>query len=292
MSNNPVTRRHMLKSSVGLFASTCLLGCQKSGRSRETAGFKLGVCDWTLGKMADPEALILAAELGLDGVQISLGTKANNMHLRQPEIRQLYRDMAEKTGMEMPSIAIGELNNVPLKNDPLAMEWLLDCIDVCESLQIKNILVPFFGEGDIRSDETGKKAVIARLKEAAPKAEKTGVRLAIESWLSADEHLRIIEAVASPSIKVYYDVANSDKAGYDIYQEIRRLGDHICEFHAKDYQDLYGKGSIRFEDVREAMETIGYRGWFVLEGNQYPLGLEESIRYDVEYLRKLFPREV
>jgi len=91
---------------------------------------------------------------------------------------------------------------------------------------------------------------------------------------------------------VYYDVANSHKAGYDIYKEIRQLGQNICEFHAKDYDDLYGKGSIDFEEVRRAMDDIGYRGWLVMEGTKMPLGVEESCRYDAEYLRSIFPKKV
>ena len=110
--------------------------------------------------------------------------------------------------------------------------------------------------------------------------------------LSAEEHLAIIERVGSLAIKVYYDVGNSDKAGYDIYQEIRQLGGHICQFHAKDFDNLYGKGTIAFEEVRKAMDDIGYRGWLVMEGKQMPLGVEESCRYDCEYLRKVFPPKV
>ena len=141
-------------------------------------------------------------------------------------------------------------------------------------------------------DVEGADAVVQRLKKVAPRAEKAGVTLGIESWLSADQHMDIIERVGSPAIKVYYDVANSNKAGYDIYNEIRRLGKLICEFHAKDYDDLYGKGSIDFKLVREAMDDIGYRGWFVMEGTKMPLGVEESCRYDAEYLRGVFPAKV
>jgi len=91
---------------------------------------------------------------------------------------------------------------------------------------------------------------------------------------------------------VYYDVANSHRAGYDIYKEIRVLGKQICEFHAKDNDDLYGKGSIDFPEVRRAMDDAGYRGWIVMEGTKMPLGIEESCRYDAKYLRTIFPREV
>jgi len=119
----------------------------------------------------------------------------------------------------------------------------------------------------------------------------SGVTLGIESWLSAEQHIDIIERVGSPAVKVYCDVGNSHKAGYDIYKEIRQLGPLICEFHAKDYDNLYGKGSINFKEVRLAMDDIGYRGWLVMEGTKMPLGVEESCRYDAEYLRGIFPRK-
>ena len=44
-----------------------------------------------------------------------------------------------------------------------------------------------------------------------------------------------------------------------------------------------------FPAVRKAMDDIGYGGWFVVEGTEAPLGLEKSIRADVEFLRTLYP---
>ncbi|MCK4294536.1 MAG: sugar phosphate isomerase/epimerase, partial [Planctomycetes bacterium] len=167
--------------------------------------------------------------------------------------------------------------------------WVSQAIDVCKAMDVTVVLLAFFAKGDLRNDPAGTDLVVERLKKVAPKAEDAGVALAIESWLNADEHLEIIERVGSPAVKVYYDVGNSHKAGYDIYQEIRRLGKHICEFHAKDYDNLYGKGTIAFEEVRRAMDDIRYRGWIVMEGTKMPFGVEGSCRYDAQYLRKVFP---
>ena len=80
--------------------------------------FKIGACDWSIGKMADPAALEVAKQIGLDGVQVSLGTAANDMHLRRAEVQQQYKDAAQKLGVEVLSLAIGELNNIPYKSDP------------------------------------------------------------------------------------------------------------------------------------------------------------------------------
>ncbi|MHC4623413.1 MAG: sugar phosphate isomerase/epimerase family protein, partial [Planctomycetota bacterium] len=93
-------------------------------------------------------------------------------------------------------------------------------------------------------------------------------------------------------VKVYYDVGNSHRNGYDIYEEIRMLGSaRLCEFHAKDYGNLFGQGKVDFAEVRRAMDDAGYRGWIQIEGSK-PLGLQESYRHNAEYLRSIFPRKV
>jgi sugar phosphate isomerase/epimerase len=104
--------------------------------------------------------------------------------------------------------------------------------------------------------------------------------------------MSILDKVGSNAIRVYYDVGNSHKMGYDIYQEIRFLGKNICEFHAKDYDDLYGKGTVNFPELRRAMDDIGYSGWMHIEGVKTPLGVEQSIAYDSRYLRSIFPKNV
>jgi L-ribulose-5-phosphate 3-epimerase len=249
---------------------------------------RLGVCDWTIGKSGDPAALGLAGSLGLAGVQVSLASEGDSLALLQPALRRAYLEAAERTGIAIVSFAIGELNDVPLKSDPRAEKWLGQGIEVAQAMDVKLILVPFFGKGDLRNDPPGFDAAVAALKRLAPRAEKAGVILALENWLSAGENLAILERVGSPAVRIYYDVGNSQDAGHPILEEIRLLGDRIAEFHAKDTKDLYGKGTMDFPAVRKAMEDIGYRGWLILEGTKTPLGVEKSIRYDADYLKEVF----
>ncbi len=280
----------LVNGARALAGVTMVSSCRP--RKETPRGFKLAVCDWTIRKTADPASLEVAKRIGLDGVQVDFGRGEDTLPLFDADLQRRFLDEARKQDMQIASLAMGVLNNIPYKSDPRAERWVADGIDVCKALGVKVVLLAFFGNGDLRNDDKGKDVVVERLKRVAAKAEKAGVFLAIESWLSAEEHLAIIDRVGSPAVKVYYDVANSHKAGYDIYKEIRRLGKHICEFHAKDYDDLYGKGSIDFEQVREAMDDIGYRGWIVMEGTKMPLGVEESCRYDAEYLRGIFPPKV
>ena len=290
MKYSHITRREIMVNFARAIAGlTLTTSCRSFGPLSGGRGFKIGVCDWTIGKRTDPASLEMAKRLGLDGVQVDFGSGQNDLPLCNLELQKKFLGAVKKHKIEIASLALGTLNSVPYKSDPRAERWVAESIDVCRSMGVNVVLLAFFGKGDLRNDRDGTDVIIERLKRVAPKAEKAGVVLGIESWLSAEQHLDIIDSVGSPAVKVYYDVGNSHKAGYDIYEEIRLLGKQICEFHAKDYDDLYGKGTIAFEEVRRAMDDIGYRGWIVMEGVKMPLGLEDSMRYDAKYLRGVFP---
>jgi L-ribulose-5-phosphate 3-epimerase len=287
MKPQDLTRREMLTTlTIGAFA------LRVAQIKAAAPGFKIGACDWTLGKRADPAALEFAKQIGLDGVMVDIGSLKNDLPLRRPEVQKSYRKAAKQTGVAVSSLALVLLNDIPLKSDPRAEQWVADSVEVCKAMHLKVVLVPFFNKGDLRGDQAGTDAVVAAFKRVALKAEKAKVILGIESWLSADQHVEILQRVGSPAVQVYYDMGNSQKAGYDIGQEIRFLGKRICEFHAKDYDDLFGKGTMNFPAVRKAMDDIGYRGWMQIEGVKLPLGVEESVRYDLNFLRGIFPRTV
>lgn len=229
--------------------------------------FSIGACDWSIGPAGDRKSFALARQIGLDGVQVSLNTKHDEMHLRNPETRRLHQEAAQQAGVRVGGLAIGLLNEVPYKSEPRTEAWVQDSVEVAKALGVKNVLLAFFGKNDLRGDKAGTQVVVERLKAAAPKAEKMGIVLGIESWLSAPEHLAIMDAVGSPAIKVYYDVCNSSVMGYDIFREIRQLGrDRICEIHLKENGYLLGKGKIDLVNVRRALDDIGYAGWLQIEG--------------------------
>lgn len=298
-ATSAITRRHFLKASV---VAAGALGFCRTARSATPAptnnasGFRVFGCDWTLNKTCDPAAFELAERIGLDGVQVDFGRPAQpGAMLPLLDVARQDRILAasQRHGVPVASLAFGVLNGVPYKSDPVAEKWVLDSVPVLERMNVRIALLAFFGDGDLTGDPAGIDEVIRRLKRLAPRAEAAGVVYGIESWLKVPDVERILDAVSSPAIKVYYDVGNLQKVGEDVAAAIRLLGrERICEFHLKDYDDLYGKGSMNFPSVRAAMDTIGYRGWVGIEGVKTPLGVEESIRYDLNYLRPIFPRTI
>jgi len=256
----------VLRTAAAL-AGACLVGGARDVVRGSAGRFSIGACDWSIGMRGRTGALALAKQLGLDGAQVSMGSVENDLHLRRPDVQRSYRDAAEASGTRVAGIALDVMNQVPYKSDPRAEQWVRDSVDVASALGVRVVLLAFFERGDLRNDADGQAEVIRRLKRIAPRAEERGVILGIESWLSAVEHLRIIDAVGSKNVQVYYDVANSTQMGYDIHAEIRQLGrERICEFHAKENGFLLGQGRIDFAALRKTMDAVGYSGWIQIEG--------------------------
>ena len=185
-----LTRRAMLRRTAQ--AATFTLGCSAFApllAAPASRGFKIGVCDWMIGKRSDPGALDIAKEMGLDGVQADLGTVEIHMPLLQPERQQAYREAQRRTGLAVASLAIGEMNHVPLKSDPRAAAWLDQSLDVCHNLRLPLVMTASFGAGALDMSNTAEiDHVVKVLRDVAPKAEKLGVVIGMENWLSADDN--------------------------------------------------------------------------------------------------------
>ena len=293
LSSGKINRRTLIAGSVraaALAAFASPLAPLFAGP--QSRWFKIGACDWSLGKLCDPAAFDLAKQIGLDGVQVNMGGVADDMQLRRPEVQKKYLDAAKRTGLEIASLAISEMNNVPLKSDSRAAGWLADSIDVCTALGLTVSMVACFGRGDLDMDNPAEiDHLVTVLKDVAPKAEKEGVLIGLENYLSADDNRRIIDRVGSAAIKVYYDVGNSTDKGRDVLKEIRALGGLICQLHAKDGNLMLGRGRIDFRQVRKVLDDIGYSGWIQIEAAA-PHGVVPDYTADREYLKGLFPRTI
>jgi len=291
VSHYKIDRRTMLSHSARATAFAAV-ACRFEPlfAAPKSRWFKIGACEWSLGRR-DPSSFDVAKQIGLDGVQVNMGTLKDDMHLRKPDVQKAYLAAARKTGLEIASLAIGEMNRVPLKSDPRAARWLAESIDVCKALGITISMPAFFGKGDLDMNNTKEIDHVVRvLKNVAPKAEKEKITIGLENYLSAEDNMKIIDRVGSPVVKVYYDVGNSTDKGRDIFKEIRTLGNLICEFHAKDGRHLLGRGRIDFKDVRKAIDDIGYNGWIQLESAR-PNGVVPDYRTQTEYLRSVFPEK-
>lgn len=290
------TRRQLIRQTA-LSAFAVLLqqatGLPAASRKRP---FRIGACDWSIGKNSDPGAFEVAKQIGLEGIMVNMGSEKDGLHLRDKKVQQIYQEASRRTGVKISSLAIGELNNVPYKSDPRTEQWVWDSIDVAKNLRIPVILLAFFNRNDLRNDEAGKKEVVRRLKEAAPKAEKAGVILGVESYLSAAEHLDIIEQVGSRHVKAYVDFRNTADAGYDVLKEVKQLGkENICELHMKENGFLLGEGTLPWQQIRDLIYEMGYYGdgWMQIEwAMPKEADVIKSYRHNLRFLKTLFHQAI
>lgn len=290
-----VSRRKLLMQGLLLAALTKLNASQllSTGKTRK---YKIGACDWSIGKSSDIGAFELAKQIGLDGLMVNMGSLDNNLHLRDQQVQKDYLSASRETGVAIASLAIGELNNYPYKSDPQTEQWVWDSIDVAKNLGVEVVLLAFFHKNDLRNDEKGIKEVISRLKKVTPKAEKMGITLGIESYLDAAGHLHIIDQVGSKNVKAYMDFRNTADAGHDPIKEMKILGkQQVCELHMKENGALLGKGDLPWQKIRDLMYDMEYYGdgWMQIEGS-IPEGGDtiNSYKHNAAFLRQLFSKKV
>jgi len=292
-------RRGFVSNTLGGLAAASLAR-EAFSEEKEMPHIRLSACDWSLGA-GGPGGLEVAKRCTLDGLEVSPGGAADKLQLADPKYREQLKAKAKETGIAVSSVAMGLLNGCPLATDPRGPAWLEQCIEATADLGATNILLAFFGAADLRKklipspvaikDELktdAVDAVVARLKNAAPKAEKARVVLGLENYLTAKQNLAILDRVGSPAVQVYYDARNSVDVGHDAPAEIRELKGRLCQIHFKDGGNYLGEGKVKWEAVRDALNDIGYKGWIVLETSCPSKDSDADFKRNAAFVRKLF----
>jgi len=132
---------------------------------------------------------------------------------------------------------------------------------------------------------------VAMMKEVARYAEKYEVVVALEDWISAEDNLRLLNAIGSDYIGVYYDAHNLvTRVKGDIYAEPKLLGKHIHQIHVKNAEMLLTTpgGIVDWPRMSQEFYAIGYRGWYVLETPAPTKDIIADTRANIEYVKKTF----
>ena len=215
--------------------------------------FKIGTLDGCLGKQSDPAAFDIAKQIGFDGVQIDMGGARNNMHLRWPEVQKQFLEAAKRTGLEIASMTISKMLDVPLQARSTGGDLAGPERGHLQGPGAQGRAGPAVQRRRIGPEQAGRNRPLRPGAEGSgPKGPAGRRHLQPGELPHARDNLRIIERIGSPAVKVYYNVGNSTDKHYNIYKEIPLLGDLICEFHFKDGQFMLGRGRIDFQRVRRA----------------------------------------
>ena len=291
-----INRRDFLVSGAAAAASAAVsatgVRAQGAKMGSETLPLRIGMTDWNLGERGKTEKLELARKIGLDGVQVSiLYPEDGSLHLRCPKLQGAYRKAALDNGVQICSLAIGDLGpGGPFKSEPMGVMRVADAIEVARNIGTNDILLPMFRQR-VPQDDAEFTRIINSFKELAPIAEKHQVVISLETSMSAEEHLRIIDGVGSPWIGVYMDPYNCCYYGHDPIKDIPLLKDHIHQVHVKNGKSLMSQPSeqkYKWPDVAELLYKVGYKGWYILETSAPSEDLTADTRKNIDYVRQTF----
>ena len=256
---------------------------------------RVGMTDWNLGQRGDITKIALAREIGLDGIQVSVQYPVDGKTptLRDPATQAAFKRAALDNGIQICSLAIGNpgKSRLPMHTNPAFGILLVEAVEIAHNLGTNNILLPILGDSHIdMTSQAQVDAFVGMMKEVARYAEKYGVVVALEDWISAEDNIKIVDAIGSDYVGVYYDCHNIVPRVKDIYVEPKMLGKRIHQIHVKNANMLLSEPGGRVDWPRMAKEfyDIGYRGWYVLETNSPTNDIVADTRANIEYVKKTF----
>src|SRR3954469_25201383 len=182
-------------------------------QSKEAANplpVRVGMTDWNLGQRGDITKVALAREIGLDGIQVSVQypTDGKTPTVRDAKTQEAFRRAALDNGIQICSLAIGNpgKSRLPMHTNPAFAILLVEAVEIAHNLGTNNILLPILGDSHIdMSSQAQVDGFVAMMKEVARYAEQYGVVIGLEDWISAEDNLRLLDAIGSNYVGVYYD---------------------------------------------------------------------------------------
>jgi hexulose-6-phosphate isomerase len=250
-----------------------------------------GISIWAFpGAWALERCFALTAESGFDGIELAYAADGPLTAATTAAETKAVLRAARAAGVEVLSLASGIFWSVNLIADDAAerasaRQHLARMLEVASDLEVGAVLVvpgfvgPFeAGPPVVRDYEAAYNRAIETFQQMAPVAERLGVAIGVENvWnkflSSALEMRAFLDAVGSPMVGCYFDVANCLRTGYP-EQWIRVLGPRITRVHFKDFRVNVGtldgfvdllEGDVDFPAVLDALRAVGYDRPLVVE---------------------------
>jgi hexulose-6-phosphate isomerase len=232
----------------------------------------------------------LAKQAGFEGIELALN-ESGPMSLESDAGEIVgYREMAEKEGMEISSLATGLYWSYSLTSGSeeirqKAASIVKKQLEAAELLGVDTILVvpgavgvDFIPGCEIVDYDVAYERAFAAIKELSALAEQKKVAIGLENvWnkflLSPLEMRNFIDDIHSEYVGAYLDVGNVIYTGYP-EQWIKILGKRIKKVHLKDYRRDVGSaagfvdllaGDVNYPAVMEELRKIGYDSYLTAE---------------------------
>ncbi|HIE29449.1 TPA: sugar phosphate isomerase/epimerase [Candidatus Poribacteria bacterium] len=243
---------------------------------------KLGYSTWGMPKVPVDEALANIAQLGFDGVELTVipGYTTELSKLDAGE-RKRIRQLLERHDLILSAIAA---HSNLLSSEPEVhaanMARLKGAVDLAVELAQADIMpaVNTTPGGSPEEWDTIRDLLVERTRELVKYAQAQNVTIAMEPHVGAaidtpEKVIQLLELVDSPFLKVNFDISHFDIIGLNIEETVAALAVHTVHTHVKDqrgrvpnYEFLIpGEGDFDYVSYLKAMRTHGYDGFITIE---------------------------
>lgn len=243
---------------------------------------KIGYSTWGMPKVPVDQALAHLAELGYDGVELTVipGYTTELSALDKAERARIV-ELLKSHNLDLPAIAghtslladdaeehRQNMDRLKATID-LAVDWAIGdeppCIDT----------TPGGSPGDW--DEV-KTTLAERTAELVEYAHKRGVVIAMEPHVGTaidtpERVLELLRLVDSPSLQLNFDISHFNVQGISIDESVSALAPHTIHTHVKDERGqvpdfeflIPGEGEFDYVHYLKAMDAQGYEGYVSAE---------------------------
>ena len=243
------------------------------------------------------KALITAAALGADAVEINGRTEVRPADMSRTAIRHLRKMLADLnlqvSAVHFPTrhgygYAEGLERRIDATKSALTMAYDLGC----------NVVVNKIGRVPEEVENPSWTTMIQALSDIGNFSQKAGAWLAARTGSESGETLkRLIDALPIHSLVIDFDPGDFLINGFQATKALKILGPHVMSFRARDaVQDLslgrgievqLGRGSVDWPALLGLLEENNYTGFLTIERESEENSIEE-VGQAIEYLTNLF----
>jgi len=263
-----MTRREAITGAAAMLASAAPSGqVPASGRVVTKGRLRQSVCRWCYAKVPAPEFYKAVADMGLSAVDLLTEKE-------WPVIRDygLICSMGSGAG---GSIADGL--NVKANHEKI-IAGLTRALPIAAASKVPN-LITFFGNRRGLGDAEASANCVEALNKVKGAAEEHGVTICLELLNSKVDHkdyqgdhsafgIAIVNAVASPRVKLLYDIYHMQIMEGDVIRTIRDNHEAFAHFHTGGVpgrHELDETQELNWRTVAGAIADAGFQGYLAHE---------------------------
>ncbi|TWT88189.1 Xylose isomerase-like TIM barrel [Pseudobythopirellula maris] len=236
------------------------------------------------------QALLKAAELGADGVEIDARNELRVADFSQTAVRQFRKTLSD-LGLELAAVAFPTRRGY---DDPSELDRRVLATQQAMTLAYKLGARTVVGRvGRIDEDGERRERLVGSLELLAAHGERVGARLAAQTGAESGAALRsLLEELPEQGVGVAFHPGELLLGGYDPQEALEELAPHITYVQAGDAVHDFaerrvvevelGRGSVQAPELLGALEERGYDGWVTVDRRegQNPAGdLGDAIAY-------------